>query len=158
MGVAGDTLTYDVRYDDGTLDQGLCRYCVRRFQPYSVGNLLQYFQIDGYAWGRVLEANPLNDQYDIMVLGADSNKSELVVGASGSFIRRVEKGERRLKVGTQVVARHPKQSEEFWYRAKVEDFDEDSDSYSLFYLEDDYEGRLEHFINPDYVRRYAWAQ
>jgi len=158
VGVSGDTLAYDVRYDDGTFDQDLCRYCVRRFQLYNIGDLLQYFHIDEYAWSRVLGANPLHDQYDIMVLGAIGSESELVVGASGSFIRRVDKGERRLKIGTQVVARHPKQSEEFWCKARVEDFDDDSGSYSLFFLEDDYEGRPEHFINPDYVRRYAWAQ
>ena len=64
---SADRNVYDVIYDDGEEDLGLCRRCVRPFIPYKLGESVEV-RIEGdtehFELGRVVALHP-NELYDI---------------------------------------------------------------------------------------------
>ena len=167
VGVNGDKLEYAVEYDDGTVATELCRYCVRPFQPYQLGEQVgfEFPDDDGPVWGEIVVANPQSDRYDLVISeGNDDddvdepNEGELIQGITSAVIRRIERGGYNLEIGTQVVARHPQDDDDSWYRAVIHAFHEDTEQYDVRFLENMYDGVLVESIDPENVRRYTWAQ
>lgn len=171
VGVHGDKLEYAVEYDDGTVATELCRYCVRPFQSYQPGEHVGYDLPDdddgvGLVWGEIVGANPQSDRYDVVISEGHSgdddderSEGELVQGITSAALRRVELGDDNLEIGTQVVARHPRDDDDGqWYRAVIHAFHEDVEQYDVRFLEHLYDGAIVKSIDPENVRRYAWAQ
>jgi len=159
IGVNGDKLGYTVKYDDGSVETELCRYCVRQFHPYTVGEIVDLRTPDQwFVQRKILTAYPKENQYDVMMLNEEGGDYEVVSRVPASLIRRLEYGVSDVAVGSQVLARPEKEPDYHWYKGLVEDFDKYTGSYTVIYQEDEFEGKIEHFVEPHRLRKYEWAQ
>jgi hypothetical protein len=59
-----DTGGWDIEYEDGEYDLGLCRQCVRPYVPYKVGEMTEVRDGAVYVRGHVTAVYP-NETYDI---------------------------------------------------------------------------------------------
>lgn len=159
IGVNGDKLSYTVKYDDGTVETELCRYCVRHFHPYKVGEIVDLKTPDHwFVQSKILMAYPVENQYDVVVLDEEGGEFEVMSHVPASLIRRIEYGVLDVAVGSQVLARPEKEPEYHWCKASIQDFDEDTGTYTVIYQEDEVEGKIEHFVEPQRLRKYMWAK
>jgi hypothetical protein len=162
--VNADTLRYDVQYLNGDKETGLCYYCVRPFDPYEEGEMVEYLvQDEGYWTARVVESKPEDDEFTVVLLNGDGEDDELMEYISSAHLRRLSEPVKDLEPGAQVVAYHPKEASEdgeiiySWHRAIVQEHNIFNDTYTLLYKEVKFDGAVEEGIEPEDIRLYEWA-
>lgn len=96
-----DTYKWDIVYDDGEQEWGLCYKCVRRFVPYKEGEMIEWRDESMVYWpAKVVNVNN-DDTYDVQVEGA------FFKSAATTHLRRMlplDQG--ALLPGSRVIAKY----------------------------------------------------
>lgn len=135
-----DEDTFDVRYDDGELDEGLGRRCVRTYTPLEVGEMAAVRDEEmEYHNGRVVEIHE-DGTVDI-----DTPGRGLFEGVSILNVRRFDpSGE--IKKGSRIEALFQGEGED-WYLGVVLKVNDDG-TYDVEYED----GDTELGVEPDAIR------
>jgi hypothetical protein len=132
----------DVVYDDGDLDPGLCRMCVRPHLPFAVDEAVAARDDENtFFGGRIVKVHTKTTTYDIQTMN-----NGLMKNVSTAHIRRFYS---TLKLGARVEAKFQGVGEE-WYRAKIVAVHDDG-SFDVEYDDGDKEFEVE----PEHIRLAA---
>jgi len=76
---------WNVEYEDGEIDEGLCRQCVRPFVPFQVGELVQYkdHESEQYIYCQIAQHHVNNNMFDV-----ELDDGDRVYGVFESELRR----------------------------------------------------------------------
>mmetsp|Transcript_4135 Transcript_4135/g.8133 ORF Transcript_4135/g.8133 Transcript_4135/m.8133 type:complete len:653 (+) Transcript_4135:1539-3497(+) len=77
VGAAANKMTWQVKYYDDEVDDSMCRWCVRRFVPYRVGQYVDFkMDPDTEDWSpaRILKVHGDGEAYDFLLLEDNNNK------------------------------------------------------------------------------------
>lgn len=100
-----DTSMWDVEYDDGEQDVGLCRTCIRPFVPYEIGETAEWTDLSNFFPCQIIGISG-EDSYEITLFDDERNISDV----SASFLRRIAGGVLAgdwIQVGARVQAQFP---------------------------------------------------
>jgi hypothetical protein len=137
--VDANVMTWDVVYEDGEVESGLCMNCVRPFRPYQVDEEVGWRNSDGtYETGRIIAVNAKKQTYDVVVL----TKVHKNVGSN--VLRRVEK--HAFIAGSHVLAFVP--DEEDWFPGTIQRVNDDETFAVLFDDGDFVEDVESHHLAP----------
>jgi len=139
-----DASTYDVQYDDGEVDEDLCRLCIRPYVPLKVGEEADVREEEGDVFysGRVVKVHA-DGTVDI-----DTGESGVFEEVDVGYTRRRDP-EPEIVEGSRVEALYQGGRGEgrIWYDAIVENVRADG-TYDIFY--DD--GDREFQVNRQFIR------
>jgi len=99
-------MTWDVKYEDGEVEAGLCKECVRPFFPYKKGEKVDWLnEDDEYVAGHIVAVHDGGDQYD----AAYSFKvgGRVINNVSSSKLRRSFSIAELATVGSRVLSKFP---------------------------------------------------
>ena len=132
--VSSNSGVVDVIYDDGEIDVGLCRLCVRPFVPYEVGEpVAAHDKEEGVFYaGRVVQVNAKSATYDIQ-----TDDNGLMTVTAGSIRRAVSV----LQKGARVEAKFQGVGE-IWYPGTII-AEHDDGSFDVQYDDGDKEFEVE---------------
>lgn len=153
MAIVSSDSTFDVQYDDGDLDEGLGRRCLRPFEPYQVGEKVQMRRTaDKYEDGtivRIYEKEEDDDDdktaspvllFDIQLEGS----SEMLVGKPAADARRFDNT--TLKKGDRIAAIYNDGDE--WFPGKIIRINPDGTYYIRFM-----DGDIEKSVPKEGIRK-----
>ena len=138
IGASAFDATWTVEYYDGEQDSYLCRYCVRPFRDYQVGEVVEYMATEKDDWHEARIAAVKYDehydavQYDFFHLATD-DEVRARYGIIPSDMRRFKPilaQEGHFNLGQQVEARYYDDYEEHdgqWYIGSIVAINEDED-------------------------------
>ena len=98
-GVNADLMTWDVVYEDGEEETGLCQDCVRPFVPYRLDEEVGWRNAkDTYDQGRIVAVHALEQTYDVLVGG------RIRKNIRSNVLRRLESIANSVTSGRRVLA------------------------------------------------------
>ena len=135
VSVDADSGTYDVEYDDGELDTGLCRLCMRPYKPLEVDEEVECHDEEDDAWykGRVVKVHG-NDTFDI-----DTYKYGIYMQIPVSSTRRIDP-EGEIEMGSRIEALYKGRGKK-WFAGVVQAIHDDG-TYDILYDDGDREFRV----------------
>ena len=140
MASVADTTTWDVVYDDGEEDEGLCPTCVRPFVPYVEGEPADWTdKIDDFIPCKITAVTG-EDSYDVQL--ADGRT---LSGVSASNLRRTSNSRSRsmakggvvYQVGARVQAQFPEDPEGHFFPGIIHEVHA-NDRFSIIYDDGDF--------------------
>ena len=129
---------WDVEFDDGDLNENLCRECVRLFEPYRLDESVEVrVSEDTFAAGKVVAVSQDFESFDIELASGQVMKDSLV-----QDIRRVTNKRRKTFTrGEQVDALFPGEPRDAWFPGVIAQVNEDG-TYAVQYEDGDFEPRI----------------
>jgi len=127
-------MTWDVEYDDGEIEQGLCTECVRKFVPYRKGEKVDWRDENNvYLPGHIVAVHDTDEvydaSYDVKVNGVVKKNQY-----SNNLRRSIDVSE-LLRVGSRVLSRYP--GEDVPFAGEIASINEDG-SFAVQFDDGDY--------------------
>ena len=117
-GVNADLMTWDVVYQDGEEETGLCQDCVRPFVPYHLDEEVGWRNAqDTYDQGRIVAVHSLEQTYDVHVGG------RIRKNVRSNVLRRLESFADSATSGRRVLAYVSEEDD--WYPGVVRQVNRD---------------------------------
>lgn len=132
--------TFSVEFDDGDINEGLSRHCLRVFKYYKVGETVEVrYPVDQDGWNPCEITDDYGDDHFEVRLFKDDRVLKKIHPSllrRSSSIAFAKKAKSKLSVGSRVVARFEKGME--WFPGRIS-LDHSDDTYGIDYDDGDFE-------------------